>query len=66
MTDIEIHAKELIKTKEKLTRIYEAHTGKDYEVLRAAMERDNFMNPMEAKEFGLLDHVVESRKAKKG
>ena len=66
VTDIEIHAKELIKTKEKLTRIYETHTGKDYQTLLHEMERDNFMDVTTAKEFGLLDHVVESRKAKKG
>ncbi len=66
VTDIEIHARELIKTKEKLTRIYETHTGKDYQTLFHAMERDNFMDVTTAKEFGLLDHVVESRKAKKG
>jgi ATP-dependent Clp protease protease subunit len=63
VTDIEIHARELVKTKEKLTRIYETHTKKDYTKLRDMMERDNFMSPIEAKELGLLDHVVESRKA---
>lgn len=63
VTDIEIHARELVKTKEKLTRIYETHTKKDYAKLRDMMERDNFMSPIEAKELGLLDHVVESRKA---
>lgn len=65
VTDIEIHAKELIKTKEKLTRIYEGHTGKDYKTLHHAMERDNFMDPGTAKEFGLIDHIIEPRKAKK-
>ena len=66
VTDIEIHAKELIKTKEKLTRIYEKHTGKEYQTLYHAMERDNFMDAVEAKQFGLIDHIVESRKTKKG
>ncbi|AZZ38247.1 ATP-dependent Clp protease proteolytic subunit [Bdellovibrio sp. qaytius] len=66
VTDIEIHARELIKTKEKLTRIYEKHTGKDYATLHAAMERDNFMDAKFAKDFGLIDHVIESRKANKG
>ncbi len=66
VTDIEIHARELIKTKEKLTRIYEKHTGKDYATLFSAMERDNFMDPVAAKEFGLLDHIVDSRKVNKG
>ena len=65
VTDIEIHAKELIKTKEKLTRIYEKHTGKDYNTLHHAMERDNFMDPGIAKEFGLIDHIIEPRKLTK-
>ncbi len=65
VTDIEIHARELVKTKEKLTRIYEKHTGRDYETLFKAMERDNFMSAEEAKSYGLIDHVVESRKANK-
>ncbi len=62
VTDIEIHAKELVKTKEKLTKIYETHSGKDYKTLRDAMERDNFFAPPDAKEFGLIDVVIESRK----
>ena len=65
VTDIEIHAKELVKTKEKLTRIYETHTGQSYDHLALTMERDHFMNPVEAKEMGLIDHVVEPRKLKK-
>ena len=65
VTDIEIHARELTKTKEKLTRIYEKHTGKDYETLFRAMERDNFMDAVQAKEFGLIDHIIEPRKTKK-
>lgn len=65
VTDIEIHAKELVKTKEKLTRIYETHTGQSYDHLARTMERDYFMNPVEAKEMGLIDHVVEPRKLKK-
>ncbi len=66
VTDIEIHAKELVKTKEKLTKIYQTHTGQSYDKLFAAMERDNFMSPSEAKEFGLVDHIVEPRKLIKG
>lgn len=65
VTDIEIHAKELIETKKKLTEIYVRHTGKSYDELFNAMERDNYMSPELAKEFGLIDHVVESRKAAK-
>ena len=65
ITDIEIHARELIKTKEKLTKIYVEHTGQTYDTLFGAMERDNFMDPKTAKDFGLIDHIIESRKASK-
>ena len=57
---------EQLSTKEKLTKIYEKHTGKDYQTLHHAMERDNFMDTGIAKEFGLIDHIIESRKVKKG
>lgn len=66
ITDIEIHAKELTKTKEKLTNIYVKHTGQSYEKLFNSMERDNYMDPQAAKEFGLIDHVIEYRKSSKG
>ena len=52
----------MIKTKEKLTEIYAKHTGQSMEVLTKAMDRDNFMDAEAAKAFGLVDHVVESRK----
>ncbi len=64
VTDIEIQAKELVKTKEKLTRIYEKHTGKKYENLAAIMERDYYLTAEESKTFNLIDHVVEFRKGK--
>lgn len=60
-TDIEIHAKEILDMKKRLNQIYAHHTGKKLSVIEAAMERDNFMNPQEAKKFGLIDHVVTSR-----
>ncbi len=63
-SDIEIHAKEMLKTKEKLTKIYAKHTGKDFDFLTKAMDRDNFLSSEEAKEFGLIDTVVEYRKGK--
>jgi ATP-dependent Clp protease protease subunit len=66
VTDIEITAKELVKTKEKLTNIYVKHTGKDYDSLLKTMERDYYMSSEEAKKFGLVDHVVEFRKSSKG
>lgn len=62
ITDIEITAKELIRTKDKLTKIYQTHTGRDYEFLAKNMERDYYMGAEEAKEFGLVDHVIEFRK----
>jgi ATP-dependent Clp protease protease subunit len=65
VTDIEIHAKELVKTKEKLTQIYVDHTGQKYDHLKALMERDYFVNAIEAKEMGLIDQVVQFRKTQK-
>ncbi len=65
VTDIEIHARELIKTKEKLVKIYERHSGIAYDKLYTMMERDYFMGAEEAKALGLIDHVVESRKLSK-
>jgi ATP-dependent Clp protease, protease subunit len=67
-SDIEIHAKELLKTKQKLTEMYVTHTGRDFETLTKAMDRDNFMAATEAKDFGLIDHIVDFRKVsnKKG
>jgi len=64
VTDIEIHTKELMKTKKRLTEIYERHTGRDYQSLANSMERDYYMSAAEAKDFGLLDTVVEFRKLK--
>lgn len=64
VTDIEIQAKELVKTKEKLTRIYVKHTGKDFDNLAKIMERDYYLTANESKDFGLIDHVVEFRKGK--
>lgn len=64
-TDIEIHARELLKTKKLLTELYSQHTGQAYDILDRAMDRDNYMNAEEAKKFGLVDHVVQGRKAKK-
>jgi ATP-dependent Clp protease protease subunit len=62
-TDIEIHAREIIKTRSRLNEIYAQHTGQSVKVIEDAMERDRFMNPDEAKEFGLIDTVVTSRPA---
>jgi ATP-dependent Clp protease, protease subunit len=60
-TDIEIHAKEIIALKNRLNKIYSKHTKKSEPEIKKALERDNFMTPTEAKEFGLIDEVVEKR-----
>ena len=60
-TDIEIHAKEILALKERLNKIYSKHTKKSETEIKKALERDNFMTPSEAKEFGLIDEVVEKR-----
>ncbi len=60
-TDIEIHAKEIMALKERLNKIYAKHTKKNEDEIKKALERDNFMTPSEAKNFGLIDEVVEKR-----
>ena len=60
-TDIEIHANEVLTLKKRLNEIYSKHTGKSVEDVKKALERDNFMTPEIAKEFGLIDGVVEKR-----
>jgi ATP-dependent Clp protease protease subunit len=60
-TDIEIHAKEILKTRDRLNKIYVKHTGQDLKTIEDAMERDRFMTPHEAKEFGLVDEVIIER-----
>jgi len=60
-TDIEIHAKEILALKERLNKIYSKHTKKSEAEIKAALERDKFMTPQEAKNFGLIDSVVEKR-----
>lgn len=64
-SDIEIHAKEMIKTKKRLTEILVKNTGQSFETVTQATDRDNYMSAIEAKEFGLVDDVVETRKLKK-
>lgn len=60
-TDIEIHAREILTLRARLNQIYVRHTGQDIGVIEDAMERDKFLSPEEAKEFGLIDEVVASR-----
>ena len=59
-TDIEIHAREILSTRARLNQMYVTHTGRTIEEIERAMERDKFFSPAEAKEFGLIDDVLEN------
>ena len=61
-TDIDIHAKEILKTREELNKIMAYHTGKPIESIRADTERDRFMSAEQAMEYGLIDEVIHKRK----
>jgi ATP-dependent Clp protease protease subunit len=60
-TDIHIHAKHILQTKERLNRILSERTGQTYEVVAADTERDNFMDAEQAKTYGLIDKVIYKR-----
>ncbi len=60
-TDIEIHAKEILDLKSRLNEIYNKHTGKTTKEIEKALDRDKFLKPEDAKNFGLIDHVVDKR-----
>jgi ATP-dependent Clp protease protease subunit len=60
-SDIDIHARDVLDTRERLNRILAKHTGKSPEEIKVASDRDNFMNPDVAKSFGLIDSVLEKR-----
>ena len=60
-TDIEIHAKEILSLRARLNEIYVNHTGQKLKVIEDAMERDKFLSPEEAKDFGIIDEVVAER-----
>ncbi|MEQ1705018.1 MAG: ATP-dependent Clp endopeptidase proteolytic subunit ClpP [Rickettsiales bacterium] len=62
-TDIEIHAKEILSLKARLNQIYVKHTGQKLSHVEKNMERDNFMTSEMAKDFGLIDHIIEKRGA---
>ena len=62
-TDIEIHAREILTLRGRLNQIYVEHTGQDIGTIEESMERDRFLSPDDAKEFGLIDEVVSSRPA---
>ena len=59
-TDIEIHAREIIKTRARIDEIYAKHTGQTIEQIHTDMERDRFFKPEEAAEYGLIDKVISS------
>ena len=60
-TDIEIHAQEILRVRHRLNEVYVEHTGQPIEKVDHALDRDNFMSPEEAKDFGLIDEVVTTR-----
>ena len=62
-TDILIHARHTERLKQRLNEIYVKHTGQSLKKVEDALERDNFMTPDEAKDWGLIDEIVESRAA---
>ena len=66
VSDIEIHAKEMSYIKKQLTNIYAQHTGYNIEKLTKMMDRDHYLGAKESKELGLIDNIVENRKAKSG
>ena len=60
-SDIEIHAREILKLRERLNEIYVKHTGQKLKAVENGMDRDNFMDPEQALEFGIVDEVVTER-----
>ncbi len=65
-TDIEIQAREILKTRARLNQLYSFHTGQPVEEIEKKMERDTYLSAEEAKVFGLVDHVVEKRPVSPG
>lgn len=61
VTDIMLHAQEILSLKKRLNEIYVKHTGQSFETIESALERDNFMTSAAAREFGLIDTVLEKR-----
>ena len=60
-SDIEIQAKNIIKTKERMNRILASHTGQDYDTIARDTDRDNYMTADEALKYGLIDKIIEAR-----
>jgi ATP-dependent Clp protease protease subunit len=61
VSDIERHAQDIIKTKRRMNEVYVKHTGKGYDAIEKALDRDNFMSAEEAQNFGLIDRVLAKR-----
>ncbi len=61
VTDIMLHAQEILNLKKRLNEIYVKHTGRDLKDIEDALERDNFLTADAAKEFGLIDSVIDKR-----
>ena len=61
-TDIDIHAREILKVREQLNQVLATHSGQEIETIAKDTERDNFMSPAEALEYGLVDQILDSRK----
>jgi ATP-dependent Clp protease protease subunit len=60
-TDIEIQAKEILDLKKQLNNIYVKHTGRQYDEVEKACDRDNYLSPQKAKDFGLIDVIIEPK-----
>jgi ATP-dependent Clp protease protease subunit len=60
-SDIEIHAREILKTRERIDHIYAEHTGRPVEEVHRDMERDRFFTPEQAEDYGLIDRIIEHR-----
>jgi ATP-dependent Clp protease protease subunit len=65
-SDIDIHAREILKIREQLNEIFAAHTGQSVEKIGLDTERDNFMDPTQATEYGLIDGMLDDRKVDSG
>jgi ATP-dependent Clp protease protease subunit len=65
-TDIEIHTREILKIRSQLNDLLALHSGQTVETIAADTERDNFMSPIEAMEYGLIDKLIDSRKDDSG
>ena len=65
-TDIEIHTREILKIRSQLNDLLAFHSGQSVETIAKDTERDNFMSPQEAKEYGLIDELIDTRKDDSG